>query len=210
MLTIILAAGNGQRFADAGYPMPKPLLPMPDGRPLIAWVRERLPNQQAIVARRADQALLAPHIADMAQFWVDRVTDGPLMSARAARAAIDLRAELLISYCDTFVPDGAAAFIAAARASDAPTAMITFQSTDPRYGYWTGERVIEKQVVSPWAVSGLFYFRQGATFVQHLDSGHDIPELMDAATYCYHTNVVDVGTPADYEACMAEVTYADV
>lgn len=205
MLTIVLAAGNGQRFADAGYPMPKPLLSMPDHRPLIAWVRERLPHsQQAIVMRRADQQVMAPHITGMAQVWLDHVTDGPLASARAASHLIDAGDELLITYCDTLLPNGAQAFIDAARAVRADTAMVVFESTDPRYGYWDGRCVVEKQAISPWAVSGLFYFHRGRLFLDcaaHVTTlGAGLPSLMNAATYCYESDVIDVGTPTDYEA----------
>lgn len=204
MLSIVLAAGNGQRFVDAGYTTPKPILPMPDGRVAIAWVRERLaPGRQAIVARRCDADVLAPHIQGMHTAWVDSASDGPLTSARAALPLIAPDGELLITYCDTWLPDGVQAFVGAARRARAHTAMVVFPSTDPRYGYWDGQRVVEKQVISPWAVSGLFYFRHGRTCIErmraHLGPGAGIPSLMDAATYCYQSVVVDIGTPADYE-----------
>ena len=35
MKTVILAAGRSKRFADAGFPKPKLLLPMPDGGTLL-------------------------------------------------------------------------------------------------------------------------------------------------------------------------------
>lgn len=207
MLSIMLAAGHGQRFRDAGYTTPKPLLPMHDGRPLLAWVRERLlPGRQCIVARAADRAALLPYISGMAAVWLDDSSDGPLASARAAESHIAPDGELLVTYCDTWLPGGVGPFADAARRARAATAMIVFPSSDPRYGYWDGRRVVEKQVISPWAVSGLFYFRHGRTCVErmraHAAPGAGLPALMDAATFCYEASVVDVGTPAEYEEAL--------
>lgn len=205
MLSVVLAAGNGQRFQGAGYSAIKPLLPMPDGRPLLAWVRERLPaGRQIIIARRGDMAALAPHTRGMAAVWLAGTTDGPLSSARAVVPHLDMDDELLISYCDTLLPSGADAFVASARTVRAVTAMVVFPSDDPRYGYWDGQRVIEKQAASPWAVSGLFYFDQARIFSERAardyPPGAGLPSLMDIATHYYEADVIDVGTPADYEA----------
>lgn len=200
MISLILAAGNGTRFAD--YPQPKPLLPMPDGRPLIAWVRDLLPaGEQVAVVRQQDAAALHPWIDSVACVALDRVTGGPLASALAARA--HLYGELLIVYCDVLLDY--AAFVRTARSSTAPHACVTFTSRDPRYGYWDGGRVAEKQVIGRRAVSGAFYFRDADAFIQRAakvtDPAAGVPALLTAETFCYHDDsVVDVGAPADYEA----------
>lgn len=202
MKSLILAAGNGDRFTAVGYRWPKPLLPMPDGRPLIAWSTDRLPPSDWIaVVRAGDVARLRPWLGDSWLVALDQVTSGPLASAYAARKW--LAGELLIVYCDVVLD--CAAFVAAARASGAPHACVTFTSNDPRYGYWDGAGVVEKQVVSDQAVSGAFYFRDAADFVRRaadMPLGAGIPSLLNAATYCHHADVIDVGTPADYEAFM--------
>lgn len=200
MKSLILAAGNGDRFAE--YRRPKPLLPMPDGRPLIAWVCDRLPPSDWIaVVRSSHVRQLRSWLGDAWLVALDRVTSGPLASAYAAREW--LAGELLIVYCDVVLD--CAAFVAAARASGAPHACVTFTSSDPRYGYWTGAGVIEKQVVGDQAVSGAFYFRDATDFIQRavdMSPGAGIPSLLTAATYCHRADVIDVGTPADYEAFM--------
>lgn len=204
MKSLILAAGDGSRFIAARYRRPKPLLPMHDGRPLIAWATDRLPAGDWIaVVRTRDVAQLRPWLSDARLVALDQVTDGPLASAYAAREWLD--GELLIVYCDVVLD--CAAFVEAAQQSGAPHACVTFTSSDPRYGYWDGEKTVEKQVVSNRAVSGAFYFRDAADFVRRtMDMPPDagIPSLLNAATYCYHTDVIDVGTPTDYEAFMTE------
>lgn len=200
MISLILAAGNGSRFAT--YAQPKPLLPMPDGRPLISWVCDRLPaGERVVVSRRQDAAALHPYLGAAKRIDLDYTTDGPLASAYAAREY--LYGEILILYCDVVL--NGAEFVRAARKTTAPHACVTFTSADPRYGYWDGERVVEKQVVSDRAVSGAFYFRDAADFVARaallIGSASGIPTILDADTFCFHTDdVIDVGTPADYEA----------
>lgn len=204
-MSLILAAGSGSRFAT--YARPKPLLPMPDGRPLIAWVCDRLPDGERVaVVRSQDVSALKSWIGDAWLVALDQATAGPLASAYAAREW--LHDELLIVYCDVLID--CATFVAVARASKAPHACVTFTSHDPRYGYWNGRGVVEKIVVSDQAVSGAFYFRDAAAFVRRAGiapGGVGIPALLTHQTYCHHAEVVDVGTPADYEAFMAEVVH---
>lgn len=213
MNVLILAAGNGQRFASAGYPHAKPLLPMPDGRPLLAWLCERLPDGQHVaVIRSQDDADLVPWLDGAHVVRLDHLTPGPLASACAGAPYLKSSDELLITYCDTFLLSGADALIDAARRAQAETGMVLFESSDPRYGYWDGACVIEKQVISSWAVSGLFYFRRASTFLtrahqaRHLQ-GAGIPSLLDRQSAPYYApadQVIDIGTPTDYEAFLSK------
>lgn len=206
MMSLLLAAGNGNRFA--AYAQIKPMLSMPDGRPLIAWVCDQVPVGECVaVVRAQDIALLSPWLGDVQLIALDSVTAGPLASARAACA--HLNGELLIVYCDVLLDCGG--FVAAARASGAPYACVTFTSRDPRYGYWDGTRVVEKVVVSDRAVSGAFYFRAAADFTRRaavVGGAAGVPALLDEQTFCYHTDaVIDIGTPTDYEAFMSEAIH---
>lgn len=200
MISLILAAGNGTRFAAYSYA--KPLLPMPDGRPLISWACDRLPaGDRIVVVRGQDKAALSPWLGASECITLPSVTPGPLASAWAARDY--LYGELLILYCDVVLD--CITFVRAARRSTAPYACVTFTSDDPRYGYWDGKGVAEKEVVSTHAVSGAFYFRDAAVFLERaapfISSPAGIPALLDGNTFCHQDDeVIDVGTPADYEA----------
>ena len=52
-------AGRGQRFVDAGYTVPKPMIPVL-GRPMYAWAVESLP---LALASRLVFVCLAEHLA---------------------------------------------------------------------------------------------------------------------------------------------------
>lgn len=215
MHTILLMAGSGERFQTAGYTVPKPLLAMPDGRTLLAWVADRLAARHlTTIARESDRITLMPVLRTTAPIvntiWL-KATTGPLASLRAAK--LTYGGPILIAYCDILCDD-VAGFVTAAEASGAPSAVVTFHSTNPRFGYWDGVRVHEKRVVSPWAVSGVFWFADGRVFQERAQAIHDpqagIPSLLDSNTFCYPVApdcLADLGTPADYEAyCSAGVT----
>lgn len=221
MISIIVAAGESKRFIDAGYQDSKPLLPMPDDRPLLSWIRDRLPRgRHILVARERDKEDLLPWTHEMYHSWVERPTYGPFASLLYAAPYLGPYADtddVFITYCDTFTMERRITqdFVTAARESGADTAMVVFKSTDPRYGYWDGAKVVEKQVISPWAVSGIFWLKRWGIrgewrskideSISHAPQGAGVPYLMDANTFCYEvSNLVDVGVPADYERFISE------
>ena len=50
---VVLASGAGQRFADRGYPVPKPLIDVA-GRTLLEHALAAVPGQESVVVTRAD------------------------------------------------------------------------------------------------------------------------------------------------------------
>lgn len=198
---IILAAGAGERFRD--YARPKPLLPMPDGRPLIAWVRERVSVGQALVIVRSEHAHLIRPWLYPGDRLIEQATP-PLGQIDSAMLALSqVQGPTLIVYCDVLFD--ATEFAERALTSGAPSAVVTFPSSDPRYGYWNGQGVVEKEVVSNEAIFGVFYFRDVAAALKHaaaLPPTGTIPDLLDALTWRMPvpTRPPDVGVPADYEA----------
>lgn len=208
MNAIILAAGAGQRFRDAGYAIPKPLLPMPDGRPLIAWVRERVPVAQAtVVVRAQDGAAIRPWLRPNDEIIVQSTP--PCGQLDSAVLALDgLQGETLLVYCDVLFD--AAEFVRQARSSGAQTGVVTFTSADPRYGYWNGAGVTEKRVVSNEAVFGVFYLDDAAwaaELARTLPPTATVPDLLDSTTWRMPVGArpPDLGTPADYEQFCAGV-----
>lgn len=202
MNAIILAAGAGQRFRDAGYVDPKPLLPMPDGRPLITWVRERTSVARAlVVAQAADAERVRPWLCpDDALILQATPPRGQLDSALPAFARIT--GPTLLVYCDVLFDT--TAFAQQAHASGQASGVVTFASSDPRYGYWNGVGVTEKVAVSNEAIFGVFYFRDAAAVVPRahaLPDAATIPDLLDATTWRMPVAArpPDLGTPVEYE-----------
>lgn len=222
MITLILVGGNSQRFLDAGYTRPKCLLPMPDYATMLEWVIRALPCQHVVIAgREQHHAEIEPGIytayrnivraEKIKTVWGVDEAQGPLYGVLDARLYLDSIASLLISYCDViplFPVDDAIHFW---RASGAESGAVVFQSQDPRFGYWDGKGIFEKQAVSEYAVSGLFYFASAREAVRRAKAiahpGAGIIHMLDSDTQMYEVEareILDLGTPQAYEAFMAE------
>jgi NDP-sugar pyrophosphorylase family protein len=106
--TVLLPmAGAGQRFRDAGYEIPKPLLPV-SGRPMALQAMADLPAapHRRFVLRRdlpdlpAITATLAAADPQSDTALLDGLTDGQARTCLLALDGIDLDAPLTIGACD--------------------------------------------------------------------------------------------------------------
>lgn len=107
---MIPAVGAGKRFADEGYALPKPLVPV-SGRPMILQAAADLPRtEQTVFVLRRDlpgadgigREIVAGHPG--AQIvWLDKLTDGQARTCREALDAVDGTAPLTIGACDNGV-----------------------------------------------------------------------------------------------------------
>jgi NDP-sugar pyrophosphorylase family protein len=100
-------AGAGQRFRDAGYTLPKPLVPV-DGKPMILQACEMLPEAQKwIFVVRNDFIQAQQTIEFLTKTYpgceivqVDYLTEGQASTCYLAADRIDDDAALLIGSCD--------------------------------------------------------------------------------------------------------------
>jgi dTDP-glucose pyrophosphorylase len=145
---VIPAAGRGQRFKDAGYTELKPDIPVL-GKPMIQRVIENLrPNGSCSV-----------------QIIREVETRGAVETILCAE--IDNR-PLLIGNCDQLVAFDVNDFIAQS-AKDG--SLVTFKSNKPHHSYVTLDggiisTIVEKEVISNIAVTGVYYFKDGEQFKQ--------------------------------------------
>lgn len=221
MIIIIPAGGNGQRFAEAGYPMPKPCLPMEDGQPLLCRVIDSIPSlsdydKVVIVARES----LAPQIRtaiatygeqpkNLHYVWEqENAPRGPLLGVLRAKQFYKHGEEVLISYCDCFLDGGDCVnFIAAMRVSRREAGAVVFDSSDRRFS---------RDPDSRYAVGGLFWFKDGQDFFKRAKRlarpEVGVPDVVWSYTqmgvnryglFRSH-HYVDVGVPVDYEAYLAK------
>lgn len=174
---IIPAAGEGQRFKDAGYSMPKPLIKMPNGLTMI---------HNAVNAFRGipidDIFLLLPssiaqHDSFLRGIWknglsVDEKTEGPACTVLTAKRVIDNN-PLIIANCDQYVGDFDLEHLNTfAEIHDADVVLGCFLSTSPKNSYVRVDdagqitEVREKEVISNIATNGLHWFRRGTDFVR--------------------------------------------
>ena len=175
-------AGLGSRFRDAGFAAPKPLIDV-RGRPMYAWAAESLPlerstrlifillaSQPECPALRGDilrrYARLRPVV-----LTVPELTAGQAITVLAAKELIDGDEPLLIHNADTaFEADPG--WVDRAANEGLGGALLVFPSQEKRWSYSRADQqgrvveVREKQVISPWATTGTYWFGRGRDFVR--------------------------------------------
>ena len=185
MINIVLPiAGRGSRFVQAGYALPKPLIPV-NGRPMIELVTENVrPNQphqfiylclqehldetdmQSVLRRVSPGCEIVP---------VRQVTEGAACTVLLARDFIDNDVPLMLANSDQYVDIAIDDYLAAMESPPADGLIMTFHSDHPKWSYVRFDasgkvaEVVEKKVVSNEATVGIYNFRQGADFVRAAD-----------------------------------------
>jgi NDP-sugar pyrophosphorylase family protein len=186
MLNIVLPiAGHGRRFADAGFAMPKPLIPV-HGVPMIETVihnvRPREPHRVIALAlrehlERTDLARTLESAAPgCAIVPVDEVTQGAACTVLLARDLIDGDEPLMVANSDQWVDVNIDDYLATMAGAQADGLIMTMRADDPKWsfvgldsrGFVT--RVAEKQVISSEATVGIYNFRRGHDFVRAADA----------------------------------------
>jgi NDP-sugar pyrophosphorylase family protein len=186
MLTIVIPmAGRGSRFADAGYELPKPLLPI-HGIPMIeAVVRNLAPSEPArfvFICQREHLASFgfeaglrraAPGCEIVA---IDGITEGAACTVLLAEPAIDPDDVLVIANSDQWVDHTMDAHLSVMRRDGLDGLIMTMTADDPKWSYVElDERrlvtnVVEKVVVSDEATVGIYNFAHGADYVRAADA----------------------------------------
>ena len=177
-------AGRGRRFAEAGYAMPKPLVPL-HGIPMIEAVidniRPRRPHRFIFLA-------LEEHLADSElRAVLDRVapgglvvpvrgvTEGAACTVLLARRDIDSEDPLVVANCDQWVNADMNSFVDELIRGPAGGRILTMEADDSRWSFVGFDesgrvsRVVEKEVISNVATVGIYGFRKGGDFVRAAD-----------------------------------------
>lgn len=168
---VIPMAGQGSRFADAGYKDPKPFIDV-NGKPMIQRVIENLTPKMKhrfiFICRDEHVERLIPLIGqEDIIIPISKKTDGAAATVMLAREYIDNRQPLLIANCDQLVDFDLNFFLGTP--SDANLA--TFKSRNPHHSYAMVDadgyvvKVAEKKVISDHAIAGLYYVKHGDEFV---------------------------------------------
>jgi NDP-sugar pyrophosphorylase family protein len=186
MLNIVLPiAGRGSRFADAGYALPKPLIPI-HGKPMIEVVvnnlRPRRPHRFIFVALQSHLDHLGmketlERIAPGCQILpVRQVTEGAACTVLLARNLIENQDPLMIANSDQWVDIDINDYLAASDLRESDGLIMTMRADHPKWSYvgfgpdgWVN-RVVEKQVISQEATVGIYNFQHGSDFVRAADA----------------------------------------
>jgi RpiB/LacA/LacB family sugar-phosphate isomerase len=174
-------AGKAQRFLDAGYTMPKPLI-LARNKHVIDWALESVNLEECnlifmvrvdhIYNFSIDKILKQKFGDDITIIKINKVTRGALETCTLAREHIDSDLPLIIYTPDvhfgpTFNPNTIN--------KDADGFLLTFTANSPDHSYSEyGEdgvvtNVVEKEVISKEANVGLYHFRTGKLFLKYAD-----------------------------------------
>lgn len=181
MLKIVVPmAGAGSRFAVAGYPDPKPLIPI-NGVPMIEIVINNLrPNfahefifvcQREHVDRYKLKAKLSVWAPGCRIVELNGLTEGAACTVLAAADLIDNNLPLMIANSDQFVDFDIDEYVGLMKARELDGLIMTMKAHDPKWsfvelsadGFVT--RVVEKEVISDEATVGIYNFKKGSDFV---------------------------------------------
>jgi len=179
---LIPMAGEGSRFAQAGYTFPKPLIDV-KGKPMIQVVVENL-NMDAnfiFVVRKEHREkynldsllkLIAPGCKIVE---TDGLTEGAACTALLAKDFIDNDAPLFFANSDQFVEWDSNEFMYKMNETNADGGIVSFIATHPKWSFAKVDEnglvteVAEKNPISDIATVGYYFWKQGSDFVKYAE-----------------------------------------
>ncbi|MBI2552426.1 glycosyltransferase family 2 protein [Candidatus Uhrbacteria bacterium] len=180
MQIVVPAAGRGQRFLEAGYSDPKPLIKVL-GKPIIKWSTDGLKEvadprfiflvlKEHLESNKLDECLRELY-GNCEVIAVDQLTEGAACTVLLAKEKLDPEQELIIVNCDNLFyidmdkvkrklgeGDKAVIFYFASNSS-----ALSYVEAD-QAGY--AKRIAEKEVISDKATVGCYYFTKAKYFIE--------------------------------------------
>lgn len=177
MINIVIPmAGQGSRFAKAGYEKPKPFIDV-DGKPMI--VRVYPDARYILIARKEHMEKEAELVAQIEKEFnaifipIDKLTEGTACTVLYARKYINNEEPLLIANSDQIVDMNIADFIDDCKNRNLDGSILTFidEHRDPKWSFAKLDKnnlvteVKEKVVISEFATVGIYLYTKGKDFV---------------------------------------------
>jgi len=179
---IMPMAGRGSRFSKEGFELPKPLIEL-EGKPFFWWATESVSRScriadlvfvvlQEHVDRLGIDLQVKELYPDATIVVTPEVTPGAAATAALGIEALTSDHPIAVNDSDhAFALRDPAALLAALR-SGTDGALVGFRSDKPAYSYVELEqgtdmkvrRTVEKEVVSPFAIAGCYFFANKVTF----------------------------------------------
>lgn len=182
MLTIVLPmAGRGSRFANAGYTIPKPFIPI-HGVPMIKVVVDNLrpscPHRFVFICQQEhieayDLNRKLPSYAEHVEIiGINGITEGQVCTALLAKKFFNNDEPLLNANADQFIDCDINEFIDSMLDRKLDGLIMTMKSQDPKWSYAKTDdeglvvETAEKKVISHDATVGIFGFARGRDLVR--------------------------------------------
>ncbi len=190
---VIPMAGEGSRFRDAGYTIPKPFIPV-GGKPMVAWVIENMipkhipldhykikfhliVRSSHVTGNRLDSLFWdVPSNVSYTYHTTDGLTEGAACSVLLAEKEIDNNEPLLIVNSDQYLEWSPDVFYKCMLNPEYDGCILTFYQPNPYDLKWSYAKVTEdglvtevqeKKWISPYATVGLYGWRRGKDFVKY-------------------------------------------
>ena len=178
---VIPAAGEGSRFAKAGYTAPKPFIDVV-GKPMLAHVIDNVAVRNAkftLLIREEHLAQYAGTIGsgrdgDLTIVPVAQLTEGTACTLLLARKYFDTTAPLLVANSDQLVDFDCQDFVDDARRRGLDGSILVFRDVErnPKWSFAALDEnghvteVAEKKAISDLATVGIYLFMDGTEFVR--------------------------------------------
>lgn len=181
MINIVIPmAGRGSRFAEKGFALPKPLIPVcgvPMTQVVIENLRPSCPHAFTFICQQAH--LEEFDLGAKLRRWspganviaIDRVTEGAACTVLLAERIIDNDRPLMIANCDQYIDANIDDYLAELDRRRLDGLIMTMKANDRKWSFvgFDGAgrvcRVVEKEVISDEATVGIYNFRRGRDFV---------------------------------------------
>tara|TARA_B100000989_G_scaffold268252_1_gene222833 strand:+ start:1234 stop:2613 length:1380 start_codon:yes stop_codon:yes gene_type:complete len=177
---VIPMAGEGSRFAKAGYTFPKPLIEVHQ-KPMIQLVVDNLGlkgNFIFIVRKehlkkynlKSFLNIIAPNCKIIA---IDKVTEGAACTVLLAKKYINNSKPLIISNSDQYIDWSPSETMYNFYSKNVDGGILVFNATHPKWSYAKCDKnnnvseVAEKRVISNNATVGVYYWKHGKEFVKY-------------------------------------------
>jgi len=179
---IMPMGGNGSRFSDRGFPLPKPMISI-SGHPFFYWATESI--RKFTMLRSLTFVVLREHVERfhidtiIRRYYpsallhiLDHVLDGAVLTCLEGVKKVDDATPVVFNDCDhIFSCKEFYSFCNDEQFDTTAGALLTFVSTDPKFSFIELDkegrivRTVEKEVVSNQAICGAYFFRSRDAFV---------------------------------------------
>ncbi len=177
---LIPMAGHGSRFKEKGYVFPKPLIAIKN-KPMIQLAIENLAieaNYNFIILKEHHDKYNIKNVLSLCAencniIELDHVTEGAACTSLLSEKFIDNDNPLLIANSDQYIEWDSSETMYSFISSDIDGAILTFQSTHPKWSYAKLDEnnfvveVAEKKPISTNATAGLYYWKKGSDYVKY-------------------------------------------
>ncbi len=168
---LIPAAGKGSRFANVGFDLPKPLIPVWD-IPMLIWVITNFPlasGDQIRVLCQVEHGIpsaLKEYVSKLnnkVEFLeIDYWTEGPAHSLELLLDGVDESSPIICANSDQFIFAGLPEYVDAVRSGESQGQILTMEASSNAWSYIGRDsngkvnRVVEKEEISNEATVGVY------------------------------------------------------